>query len=336
MRGAERPAKVKWTHPFLPPLQPLSDEAAKQTFMDITDNSHAMEDIHQLLQFTDNMPLAVDLMAHLSNYEGLASLHTRWATEKTSLLAVGRGRNSNLDASIGLSLSSPRVTPDSKQLLSILSILPNGLSDIELVQSNLAIPNILSCRATLLATSLAYRDGSKRLRSLIPVREHIQQFLPPSQLLIQDLRKHFYGLLKLYEKYHGEQLRPVVNQITSNLGNLDVVLQQGLLNSVPDIADTIHCTLALNSFHRLSGRAYTVLMDHIPPILPGLGNPELEIHFATELLKSYKEHSILDLEQLLGRATSLCEHVNNPHLECESLLSLFYVNPFVSYNHLLF
>ncbi|KAJ7790132.1 hypothetical protein B0H14DRAFT_3161543 [Mycena olivaceomarginata] len=30
MRGAERPAKVYWTHPFLLPLEPLSDEAAQQ------------------------------------------------------------------------------------------------------------------------------------------------------------------------------------------------------------------------------------------------------------------------------------------------------------------
>jgi hypothetical protein len=59
MRGAERPAKIHWTHPFLLPLQPLSDEAAQQTFMGITDNVDAKEDIENILQFTDNMPLAV-------------------------------------------------------------------------------------------------------------------------------------------------------------------------------------------------------------------------------------------------------------------------------------
>jgi hypothetical protein len=87
-----------------------------------------------------------------------------------------------LDASISLSLSSPRITSDSKELLSLLSILPDGLSDIELVQSNLPIPNILGCKAALLATSLAYQDDKKRLRSLVPIREHIQQFSPPSPL----------------------------------------------------------------------------------------------------------------------------------------------------------
>ncbi|KAJ6481107.1 P-loop containing nucleoside triphosphate hydrolase protein, partial [Mycena sanguinolenta] len=179
MRGAERPAQVQWTHPFLLPLQPLSDNAAQQTFMDITDNSHSVEDLNQLLSFTDNMPLAVDLLAHLVDYEGLDNVLTRWQTEKTSMLSVGYDRKSNLDTSISLSLSSPRITAESKKLLSLLSILPNGLSDAELVQCELPISDILSCKAVLLATSLAYQTSNKRLLVLMPVRAHIQHFSPP-------------------------------------------------------------------------------------------------------------------------------------------------------------
>ncbi|KAJ7885024.1 P-loop containing nucleoside triphosphate hydrolase protein, partial [Mycena leptocephala] len=195
MRGAERPAKVAWTHPFLPPLQPLSDEAARQTFIDITDPHEEQEDdMKQLLQFTDNMPLAVDLIAHLVDYEGHTKVLALWETERTSLLCAGNGRRSNLDASIRVSLSSPRITSGAKDLLSLLSILPDGLSDVELVQSNLPIQDIRSCKATLIATSLAYLDNKKRLRSLVPIREHIQKFCPPSQLLVDQLRKHFHSL----------------------------------------------------------------------------------------------------------------------------------------------
>jgi hypothetical protein len=74
MHGAERPAQVRWTHPFLLPLKPLSDNAARQTFIEITDNSHEIEDVNKLLQFTDNMPLAVDLIAHLADYEGCSNV----------------------------------------------------------------------------------------------------------------------------------------------------------------------------------------------------------------------------------------------------------------------
>ncbi|KAJ7910119.1 hypothetical protein B0H13DRAFT_1548251, partial [Mycena leptocephala] len=193
-RGAERPAKVRWTRPFLLPLQPLSDDGTQQIFMDITDNLYTAKEINKLLHFTDNMPLAVDLIAHLVDYEGLLNASTRWETEKTSLLSVGYDQKSNLGTSINLSLSSPRITSASKELLSLLSILLDGLSDIELVQINLPIHNILGCKATLLATSLAYQDNKRRLRSLTPIRQHVQHFSPPSHLLTQSLRKHFRSL----------------------------------------------------------------------------------------------------------------------------------------------
>ncbi|KAJ6451049.1 P-loop containing nucleoside triphosphate hydrolase protein, partial [Mycena sanguinolenta] len=230
MRGTERPAKVQWTRPFLLPLQPLSDDAAQETFQDITDNTYSIEDFNQLLSFTDNMPLAVDLLAHLVDYEGLENVLTQWETEKTSLLSIGHDRRSSLDASISLSLSSSRITSDSKELLSLLSILPNGLSDSELVQSKIPIRNILSCKAALLATSMAYQNSNKRLLALIPVREHIQQFLPPSPSLVHSLRKYFYALLKLNStsKGLGGLWKPVINQITLNLANVQEVLQQGL------------------------------------------------------------------------------------------------------------
>ncbi|KAJ7796123.1 P-loop containing nucleoside triphosphate hydrolase protein, partial [Mycena olivaceomarginata] len=322
MRGAERPGKVHWTHPFLLPLQPLSAEAAQQTIMDITDNAYLKEDMEQILQFTDNMPLAVDLIAHLSDYEGLSNVLARWQTERTSLLSLGYDRKSNMDVSISLSLSSPRITSESKELLSLLSIVPDGLSDGELVQYKLPICNILSCKTALLATSLAYQDGNRRLRSLMPMREHVQKFLPPSPALVQCLRKRFYALLELFQKYNGEQLRPVINQITLNLGNFHQVLQQGLYNHTPDLGITIHSISSLNSFHRLTGRGCTVLLDSIRPILPGLDDPQLQLYFIIEVLKSSAYYPIRDREQFLMQAPNMIQHINNPLLECKCTSSV--------------
>ncbi|KAJ7886832.1 hypothetical protein B0H14DRAFT_1295912 [Mycena olivaceomarginata] len=315
MRGTEKPAKVRWTRPFLLPLEPLSDDAAQQIFADITDDVYTKEDIDQILRFTDNMPLAVDLIAHLSDYEGLSNVLARWETAKTSLFSIGNGRTSNLDASIRLSLASPRITSNSKELLSLLSILPEGLSDAELVQSNLGIPNILGCKALLQATSLAYRDSDNRLRSLVPIREHVQQFLPPSPLLISALRKYFYAHLELYQKFTGEQLQPIVKQITSNLGNLQEVLHQELYNSSSDLEDVIHCTLSLNSFLLITGHSSTLLMEYIHLILPSLGNHQLEIHFTIEILKSYSYPPGCDPEELVVKAIILLEYVDDPILK---------------------
>lgn len=282
MRGGERPGKIRWTHPFLRPLQPLSDDAALQTFVDITDDSYDSKDIQQLLLFTDNMPLAVNLIAHAVDFEGLSTVLARWEADKTALLSAGHDRKSNLDASISLSVSSPRITPGSKELLSLLSILPDGISDLELVQINPPIRSILTCKAVLLATALAYQDDRRRLRSLMPVREHVQHFFPPSQILTQSVCGHFNSLLKLYRKYRGEQLQPIVNQINQNLGNLQEVLKRGLQTDNPNLVDTSYCTLFLNSFLRVTGHGGTTLMDYIPRIFPNLDDPELEASFVTE------------------------------------------------------
>ncbi|KAF8151114.1 hypothetical protein K438DRAFT_1778887 [Mycena galopus ATCC 62051] len=316
MRGAERPGKVAWTHPCLPPLQPLSDNAAQQTFVDITDNFYEGEDITQLLRLTDNMPLAVDLIAHLVDYEGFSHVLSQWETEKTTLLSMGYDQKSNLDISIQLSLSSPRVTSESKELLSLLSILPDGLSDVELVQSNIPIPNILACKATLLATSLAYQDGKQRFRSLMPIKEHISHFSPPSRFLTQSLRKHFYSILELYQKYKGEQLSSVVNQIASNLGNLQEVLQLGLSTDDPNLVDTMYCALSLNSFYRMTGRGHTPLMDTIPMYFPQPTDHQLEANFFIEVIFSLISTAIVNPEIAISRVLSHFQHFTDPVLEC--------------------
>ncbi|KAJ7351387.1 hypothetical protein DFH08DRAFT_99102 [Mycena albidolilacea] len=44
MRGAERPGKVKWHRPFLPPLEPLSDSASRQIFLEVAYDPGAREE----------------------------------------------------------------------------------------------------------------------------------------------------------------------------------------------------------------------------------------------------------------------------------------------------
>ncbi|KAJ7690931.1 P-loop containing nucleoside triphosphate hydrolase protein [Mycena metata] len=239
MRGSERPCQVLWTPPFLHPLQPLSDEASQQVFEEITDDPHVSKERAQLLAFTENMPLAVELMAHFVDHEGIDNVLTRWKAEKTAALSIGQHRTSNLDASISLSYSSPRITPGARELLRLLSILPDGLSDAELTQSNLPICNIQACRSVLIATSLAYKDTKSRLRSLVPIREHIQQFSPPSETLVQAIRKSLHHLLAWYQKHNGTHLGVILPRITANLANLEEVLQHGLHPGSPDLSETI-------------------------------------------------------------------------------------------------
>ncbi|KAJ7473459.1 P-loop containing nucleoside triphosphate hydrolase protein, partial [Mycena latifolia] len=231
MRGAERPAKVQWTRPFLSPLKPLSQDAARQTFIEIADDGHDKEDMDKILQLTDNMPLAIDLIAHLVDSEGCPNVLSRWEKEKTSLLSEGYDRRSNLDLSISLSLASSRITlmPHSVDLLSLLSMQPDGLSDTELVQSKLPIDNILGCKAALLSTSLVYINGHKRVKLLVPIREYIQKFHPPGDHLVKPLCKHFYDLLELYSIFNAHaSTSGTLARITSNFANIQNLLLNGL------------------------------------------------------------------------------------------------------------
>ncbi|KAJ7754074.1 hypothetical protein B0H16DRAFT_1280089, partial [Mycena metata] len=193
MRGAERPSKVKWTRPFLPPLEPLAQEAARKVFIDIAEDRHPMTEIDQVLSLTDNMPLSINLLAHAVDMEGCTAILSRWQREYTSVISEGYDRKSNLESSILLSLESPRImsTPHSQELLSLLSTLPDGLSDVELKQSKFAIQDILDCKRALLRTALAYLDDHKRLKALVPIREYMAKFRPPTDEMIRPLFKHF-------------------------------------------------------------------------------------------------------------------------------------------------
>jgi hypothetical protein len=73
---------------------------------------------------------------------------------------------------------------DALQLLSLMSLLSDGISDHDLVQSRPPIPEILKCKATLLCTSLAYVDQAGQLKLLAPIREYIRNSQPPSLTLV--------------------------------------------------------------------------------------------------------------------------------------------------------
>ncbi|KAJ7788329.1 hypothetical protein B0H14DRAFT_2398505, partial [Mycena olivaceomarginata] len=168
MRGAEQPAKVLWTRPFLRTLQPLDQQAARLTFVDIADSGHSQEEI---LSLTDNMPLAISLLARLADTEGCSNVLSCWEKEKTSLISEGFDKRSNLDLSISLSLLSPRIQllPQSQELLSLLLMLPDGLADVDLIPSKLPLGNILACKAALKSIALAYSDEHKRSKVLMPI-----------------------------------------------------------------------------------------------------------------------------------------------------------------------
>ncbi|KAJ7208275.1 hypothetical protein GGX14DRAFT_395932 [Mycena pura] len=308
MRGAERPAQVRWTRPFLEPLSPLAYDAAQKTFIDIAGEIHDSNDVDKILHLTDNMPLAIDLMAHLADSEGCATVLSRWDTEKTSLVSDGYDRRSNLDMSIALSLSSPRMASvsGSKDLLSLLSMLPDGMSDQELRKSNLPIHNILECKATLLRTSLAHSTSQKRLKVLVPIQEHMQRHHPVQLLIVEPLFQYYRELLELYNKHQGTMLAEIIPQITMNFVNIQSLLSFRLQQEQLD--------------HR--PRTVIPLMDLVAASLPTPVDHGLEVHFLSELFYNLRENS----RTLIDQALAHFPYFNDSQVKCRfySAVALHY------------
>ncbi|KAJ7670588.1 P-loop containing nucleoside triphosphate hydrolase protein [Mycena polygramma] len=277
MRGAERPGSVRWSRPFLPPLEPLSDAAARETFTDIADEKHHDADIRELLKLTNNLPLAVNLVANIAAFEGYETVLSRWKDEKTTLLSEGPDKRSNLDLSIRLSLSSPRMldSPGALSLLSLLSLLPDGISDAELLQSDFPIPGMGRSKTTLMRTSLAYLDHDKRLRVLSPIREYILIHDNPTPSLCRPLRQHFHRLIMLWKDYQHLSTAGITQRIAANLGNFHAVLAHGLHWDEPDLAQTLFSIIAFDSFYRISGRRSSGMLELVTPYLEHLKDPRL-------------------------------------------------------------
>ncbi|KAF8181380.1 P-loop containing nucleoside triphosphate hydrolase protein [Mycena galopus ATCC 62051] len=319
MRGAERPANLQWSRPFLAPLKPLPYDAAHQTFVDIADGGHSSDDIDKILKLTDNMPLAIDLIAHLVDCEGLFSVLDRWEIEKTSLMSEGHNKGSNLDLSISLSLESPRLKalPHSRDLLSLLSMLPDGLSDAELLQSKLPIDNILACKASLLRTALAYTDNHKRLKTLVPIREYLQRAHPPNAHLVQSLSKHFYQLLDIYDTFGGTVSSPgIVSQIATNYTNIHNILVKGLDKGNPDLVTAIDSTCHFDRFSSLTAHGHSHLIERIPHVLPHPPNYKLEVQFIARRLIAWRIHPISNTSDLVQQALGYFLHFDDPDLKC--------------------
>ncbi|KAJ7457808.1 hypothetical protein FB451DRAFT_1564132 [Mycena latifolia] len=283
MRGAERPGKVKWTRPFLPPLESISPEASYRTFVDIADEPVPDEQpaIAELIELTGNLPLAVGLMANVASFEGYLGALTRWKTETTALLSDGYHKTSNLEKSIAISLTSPRFksNPHALDLLSLLSLLPDGITEAELLASRIPLPGIPDCISILLQTALAFLVQG-RLKTLSLICDYMRGAHPASITLTRPLRTHFQGLLKVWESYHGLSPRDLVPQLTSQLGNIQSIF----LNSVttermpdPDVGFGI-ITLDVLSVVMLKGGSD--LMQYLPGIIDTSHDQHLKWRYA--------------------------------------------------------
>jgi hypothetical protein len=242
--------------------------------MDVADDTHDKDSVKQLLDLTGNLPLAVSLIANVAASEGCDKALFRWKAESTQMLSDGYDQTSSLNISIMLSFTSPRMTPGAQDLLSILSMLPDGFTDTDLVQSKLPIINIFACKTTLIRTSLAFIDKDQRLKVLVPIREYILSIYPPTSILKLTLRQHFHELLDLWDRFQTLKIQDIVVQISQNLGNLSSVLSDALSTACSDSFQNYQSILNLNRFYGKTQQTFSpLLLDLAIPMAHAENHP---------------------------------------------------------------
>ncbi|KAJ7110241.1 hypothetical protein C8R43DRAFT_1139485 [Mycena crocata] len=274
MRGLERPLNVRWTRPFFPPLQPLSDIAARSVFSDIADITDD-PDMSELLSLTGNLPLVVTLIASEASVEGCAETLSRWTSEDTAMLSDGYTKESNLELSLRVSLSSPRMkaAPEALHLLSLLSVLPDGASDAVLIYGS---SYFLQHKSTLLRTSLAYNGTDGRLKCLPPVREFVKKAHGPTAVMARTIRLYWNAPLQIWTEYKippGSMLTDFIREV----GNITSLLEWEFRNTTAsaDLEDIANWIFRLNQF---SGQVLAIsnpLRDIFATIARQLNNSKL-------------------------------------------------------------
>jgi hypothetical protein len=141
-------------------------------------------------------------------------------------------------------------------------MLPDGLTEVELVQAKLGIPDILGCKSILIRTSLAFVCKDQRLKVLVPIREHTLRVHPPTNALKLPLQKHFHNLLDLWNKFQYLNPTHIAPQISHNLGNFNSLLQDSL-EQCPDDARNIQSILFLSRFYHRTQMTLTPLLSNL-------------------------------------------------------------------------
>ncbi|KAI0289687.1 P-loop containing nucleoside triphosphate hydrolase protein, partial [Multifurca ochricompacta] len=233
MRGTMRPGQTLWTKPTLAPLKTLSQDAAREIWEEIEQNYDAAAE--ELIKAVDYVPLAVSLLAHLAQATSPALLLKEWNQNQTKFIQMGQThRLSNLEYSIQLSIDSGRMraNPPAKDLLGILSMLPDGIHTEQLgrFEEILVDMDILSNLRTLQQCSLVHVIGERYQTH--PIIRHFcnQQEVISSKY--KDLLQDFYINLassnssEAQPKYHAEMVLEMNNTkailfdlLRSNYGN---------------------------------------------------------------------------------------------------------------------
>ncbi|KAJ7766658.1 hypothetical protein B0H16DRAFT_369587 [Mycena metata] len=336
MRGSQRPAGVQWSRPFLPQLGPLDVLAARQAFLALSD---CLEDdpwIDPLLTVIDRVPLAIALMANLAETDSTETLLARWHDEQSALLHRTPDRRSSLDISIGISLNSPRMkaVPEAFTLLALMSLLPDGIDNTQLV---VIFPGIPKCRLALSALwqmSLAYNDGA-RTRVLSPIRSHMMLYHQSDTSQRVSMLTYYMGLAGLCSDLGGPHGEAIVNRLRPEIGNLQLIVNLALNSTQEELfpmqsllREAITAAINISKFIRYTFLGNPEIMQLANVAAKKIEDPLLQADTLFHLAFVYRRGTLNSeyAEDVCRKALSLYKENSNAYgqAECTWLLGQIY------------
>jgi tetratricopeptide (TPR) repeat protein len=260
MRGIERPAGTKWTQPFLEPLGVLNHNAAKIIWEQITGHYDVFSE--RLLNAVDYVPLAVNLLAHLAQVTPSRLLWEEWNIKHIKVIKRGyMHRLSDLEYSIQLSIDSERMkaNPSAKDLLGVLSVLPDGMHIKQLAKFINIFPelDIALCLQVLQQCSLIKLiENRYKAHSLICQFCINQGFISSKHL--SALESFYLALACLNGQKASSQ---IYAEMRLEVHNTKSVLLGILKSRNTDYLELINAIITFAEFYMSIGEFDTTLLD---------------------------------------------------------------------------
>ena len=231
------PSNLSWT--YKEEVEPLSPEAARQTYLAIDSSRGDMNDdslkiLDELLEELDYVPLAIRLLATVGSGLSLTYLLGQWREERTELLdsESRNDRQGSIAVSISISLSQLKITnnPEALHLLGILSLLPDGLSSWtdRISQIGPGLTRVHHLARVLLQTSLCFQQG-ETLKVLTPIRHYILLHNPAATRHVDDLEGYYWNFIRDHSRTKfGPEFLETRKILGPELGNIRSLIKNAI------------------------------------------------------------------------------------------------------------
>ena len=323
MRGTVRPAQTQWTKPFLPPLMTLDSDAARQVWEHTADKYD--ESAEELTKAVDYVPLAVSLLAHLAQATSPQILLEQWNSRKTGFIYTGQANKQfNLDYSIQLSIDSGRMrdNPSAKELLGVLSMLPDGMHKKQLKRFMTVLSgiDILSGICTLQQCGMISEIGGRYQTHPI-----IRNFCKNHTMLSQ---KHKNGLIEFYINIastkcyiaKGNSFSEMIYEINNTRAMLFNLLKSDF-KDYDKLVKAIHCFLMFQcSLGDFSDQLISQAVEYLQQ-MNALTSLIIHCHYAWACIH-YLAKNFENAKVKLQEAEMLCKTEEIDSSKCADFLTL--------------